>query len=52
MASVETIPIINGPPPKAENMSGVQFDIFCKFLLDRYMEEMKGEITDENQLRC
>lgn len=37
MPNIETVPIINGPAPKAENMSGVKFDAFCKFLLDKYL---------------
>ena len=43
MPNIETVPIINGPAPKAENMSGVKFDAFCKFLLERYLDQLEKE---------
>lgn len=47
MPNIETVPVINGPSPKAENMSGVKFDVFCKFLLERYLMDKGKEESNE-----
>ena len=47
MPNIETSPVINGPAPKAENMSGVKFDAFCKFLLELYLMDKGKEESNE-----